>query len=112
MNCRLKELREAKKITQLNLSVKMCVTQQTISKIEQGKTLPRVELAYALSEYFNVSMDYLFGKSDKKYRIEHQIEIDKTIENFYDFFLEYEQLNDCNKETARILIRRLMETQS
>lgn len=111
MNCRLRELREAKQITQLNLSVKMCVTQQTISKIEQGKTIPRVDLAFALSKFFNVSMEYLFGMSDKKYKIEHQIEIDKTIENFYDFFTEYEQLSECNKETARILIRRLLDTQ-
>lgn len=49
---------------------------------------------------------------DKKHKLEHQIEIDKTIEEFYDFFVDYQDLNSENKETLNLIMRRLLEVQA
>ena len=42
----------------------------------------------------------------------NQIEIDKTIEEFYDFFVDYQDLNSENKETLNLIMRRLLEVQA
>lgn len=108
----VKELREAKHLTQTGLALKVSSTQQTISKIERECGIPRLDLALALADYFNVTLEYLFCLSDKKHKLEHQIEIDKTIEEYYDFFVEYQDLNSENKVTLNLIMRRLLEVQS
>ena len=49
---------------------------------------------------------------DLTHKLEHQIEIDKTIEEFYDFFVDYQDLNSENKETLNLIMRRLLEVQA
>ena len=56
-----------------------------------------------MADFFNVTLEYLFCLSDKKHKLEHQIEIDKTIEEFYDFFVDYQDLNSENKETLNLI---------
>ena len=112
MKNRVNELREAKHLTQTGLALKVGSTQQTISKIERGSGVPKLDLALALADYFNVTLEYLFCLSDKKHKLEHQIEIDKTIEEYYDFFVEYQNLNSENKVTLNLIMRRLLEVQS
>jgi len=64
MKNRLLELRESKEITQVHLAIEVGSTQQTISKIESGEYVPKLDLTYSLASYFNVSVDYLFCKTD------------------------------------------------
>lgn len=99
MKNRVKELRDAKHLTQTGLALKVGSTQQTISKIEREIGVPKLDLALIMADFFNVTLEYLFCLSDKKHKLEHQIEIDKTIEEFYDFFVDYQDLNSENKET-------------
>lgn len=61
---------------------------------------------------FAGDLQALFCLSDKKHKLEHQIEIDKTIEEFYDFFVDYQDLNSENKETLNLIMRRLLEVQA
>lgn len=64
---RLKELRDEKKITQVNLAIKLEASQQTISRLErEPDALPSGELAVKMSKLFNVSVDYLFELSNIK----------------------------------------------
>ena len=85
---------------------------QTISKIEREIGVPKLDLALIMADFFNVTLEYLFCLSDKKHKLEHQIEIDKTIEEFYDFFVDYQDLNSENKETLNLIMRRLLEVQA
>lgn len=70
MNTRVKELREKKNLTQLGLAIRAETSQQTISKIENGTCIPKIDLAIRLAAIFNVSLDYLFELSNSKRSIE------------------------------------------
>ena len=61
---RLKYLREEKNMLQEDLAKVLEVSQKTISNYETGERDMSTETLTKLSEYFNVSIDYLLGKSD------------------------------------------------
>lgn len=56
---RIKQLREAKGESQEKLSEHLHCSQNTISKIERGKTALTLENLILVTEYFNVSFDYI-----------------------------------------------------
>lgn len=62
---RLKELREARKLTQEELGKMVGTTRQTISNYEIGKRKADYEMLEALADIFNVDIDYLLGKTNK-----------------------------------------------
>lgn len=64
MTNRIKELRLEKKITQLQLSIELGVTQETISAYEHNRHLPSVSALISMSEIFDASMDYIIGLSN------------------------------------------------
>lgn len=64
---RLKKLREAKGITQSELANELGYkNQQVISFYEMGEREPRIEALIKLANYFDVSIDYLVGRSDER----------------------------------------------
>ena len=62
---RLKELRIEKGITQKELAKQIDTTNSAISYWEKAINEPKINYVIALSEYFNVSTDYLLGLSDE-----------------------------------------------
>ncbi|MBQ9953145.1 MAG: helix-turn-helix transcriptional regulator [Clostridia bacterium] len=62
---RLKELRNAKGISQLKLAMDLNMNQNTISRYETGEREPGVNELIRIADYFNVSVDYLIGRSNK-----------------------------------------------
>ena len=60
----LKKLRKDKNLTQDELAQKINNSRSNIANYENGKNMPSVEVLQKLSELFNVSTDYLLGKSD------------------------------------------------
>ncbi len=62
---RLRQLRQAKSLTAEQLGKDFEVSKQTVSRWELGDRLPPLDVATALADYFNVSLDYLVGRSDK-----------------------------------------------
>ena len=69
---RLKELREeynevaAEKLTGAKLGEALGVSKQSVSKWENGLSYPDFDTIIKLSEIFNVSTDYLLGRTDIK----------------------------------------------
>ena len=61
---RLKMLRKDKKFTQDDIAKILKVTRTQISDIENAKTTTSLERIYTLADFFNVSLDYLVGRSD------------------------------------------------
>lgn len=61
---RIRELRREKGITQLQLSIALEVTQETISAYEHNRHLPSLTALMKMSEIFHASMDYIMGLSD------------------------------------------------
>lgn len=61
---RLKELREERKYLQIDIANMLGVSRSTYTQYETGKSEPDFSTVSKLTEIFNVSMDYLFGKTD------------------------------------------------
>lgn len=57
---RLKELREAKGLTQKEVGEKVGVSRQAINAVETGKFDPSIWLAYDLSKLFAMKIEDLF----------------------------------------------------
>ena len=61
---RLKELRKAKGISQLKLAMELNANQNTISRYETGEREPGINELIRIANYFDVSVDYLLGRTD------------------------------------------------
>ena len=64
MQSRLKKLRLQKKKTQLNVQLETGIDQGLLSKYESEKRIPPTETLIILANYYNVSMDYIMGRTD------------------------------------------------
>ena len=60
---RLRQLRKEDNLTQKDLAAKLGLAFSTISMYERGIREPDFETTEAIADYFNVSMDFLLGKS-------------------------------------------------
>lgn len=60
---RIRNLRNQKRMSQTDLSKVLHVSQQTITKWETGRSEPSSSAIAAISNYFNVSADYLLGEA-------------------------------------------------
>lgn len=61
---RLKELRESNNITQKELAAALDMTPAAIGLYEQGRRLPDLNILLKIADYFNVSVDYLLGRTE------------------------------------------------
>ena len=66
MEFRLKALRKAKKISQLKLALDLNMNQNTISRYENMEREADYETLIRFADYFNVSLDYLLGRTNEK----------------------------------------------
>ena len=60
----LKKLRLQKKKTQLNVQLETGIEQALLSKYESGKRIPPTETLMVLADYYEVSMDYIMGRTE------------------------------------------------
>ena len=63
---RLKALRQEKNITQRALANHLNITDTAYGFYEQGKNYPNMDILIKLADYFEVSLDYLVGRSEKR----------------------------------------------
>lgn len=61
---RLKELRNEKKLSQKELAGLLNVSGNTVHSWERDKQEPSMSTLLKISEIFEVTLDYLYGKSD------------------------------------------------
>lgn len=60
----LKRFRKEMKITQKQAASAANVSERNYQDYEYGKVIPTATVLIALADYFNVSLDYLCGRSD------------------------------------------------
>ncbi|GCF93088.1 transcriptional regulator [Enterococcus florum] len=60
MKNRVEELRKARKLNQDQFAKAIRVSRQTVSSIETGKYNPSLELAFAISDFFDLSIEEIF----------------------------------------------------
>jgi len=96
---RLKLLRKEKNITQKELSDKINVSASTIGLYEQGRRTPDNETLTKIADFFEVTTDYLLGRTNQKYFSQ-----DETIA-----FHAKGDLNEEDQKMVRDLIDRLVK---
>lgn len=63
---RIKELREEKGRTQTNVATLLGIDQSYYSKLEKGKHDISIETLIKIAELYNVSIDYIVERTNKK----------------------------------------------
>lgn len=63
-NIRLKQLRQARRLTQVELAKRLGISSAAVSMYESGQREPNFETEELIADFFNVDIDYLRGKRD------------------------------------------------
>ena len=66
MDFRLKTLRKERNVSQLKLALDLNMNQNSISRYETGEREADYETLIQFADYFDVSLDYLLGRTDKR----------------------------------------------
>ena len=66
LNERIRQLRKARGLSQVELAGQLGITKQCVSNWENDNILPSIEMLMRLAEYFRVSTDYMLGFDNKK----------------------------------------------
>ena len=82
---RLRILRESVKLSQVKMADLLGVKQSSINRYEQGQSAPSLETLVKYADYFDVSMDYLYCRTDdprgKHYEFQPKILQEKAGDN-------------------------------
>lgn len=70
---RFKTLRAEKKLTQQILSDKLKISKSSINMYERGEREPGFATLISIADFFDVDIDYLLGRQDKKRKIDIMI---------------------------------------
>jgi transcriptional regulator with XRE-family HTH domain len=63
---RLKQLRESANLSQMKLGGLNGYIQSRIARYEKGQAVPPLELLLWYADHFDVSLDYIFGRTDNQ----------------------------------------------
>lgn len=107
---RIKELRKSSKMTQVDLAKKLGITKGTVSTWETGNRTPGFDALNFMCDLFEVSLDYLMGRTDNNtYReiTDADIEfMDKIAveEDITEYALKYARLDEYGKQAVESVI--------
>ena len=66
VNLRIRDLREDADLTQAQVGKAINVPQRTYAYYESGQRMIPPQVLCALADFYQVSVDYLLGRTDKK----------------------------------------------
>lgn len=87
LGTRLKHLRKRNNKTQQDIADMLCVTRPTYTAYEVEKRKPDYDILCKIADYYDVSTDYLLGRTDNEYN-----NLSEKQKQVVDFFLERESL--------------------
>ena len=61
---RLKQLRKERKVTQVQLATHLGYFHSAVVKWESGQCEPSYDVLIKIADYFNVTLDYLLGRTE------------------------------------------------
>lgn len=112
---RLKKLRKEKQINQKDLAKKLNLSPSTIAMYETKKRKPDSEILERMSNYFDVSIDYLLGLTNERSsadKIKKTISDDPELQDTWeqiskreDLQLLFKQTKDMDETSIRQVIR-------
>lgn len=105
---RIRDLREDSDKTQAEISEYLGTTAQYYGKYEKGEREIPFARAIALADFYNVSLDYIAGKTNlKNYPDNINLSRDEI-----KILQQYRKLSERNKGKAELFIDQLAETQN
>lgn len=107
---RLKQLREQHGYSQEELAKLLNTSRSRIGMYEQGRRQPDFEMQEAIADLFNVSFDYLFGRSEQDILAEQLASLaddPKEIKDFLDFYADYKHLDQKSRDAVWNLLKSL-----
>lgn len=66
---RIKELRKSKNMTQKQMAQALGIAERNYQRYEASENNPSSQMLITIADYFNVSTDYLLGRSDSPTRL-------------------------------------------
>ena len=110
MESRIKQLRENRGLIQEILASELGITQQMLSKYERDVLCIKVDVLKRISEYFNVTTDYLLGVSEVKRDLQGQMKVNKTLDTYYDLIEIYKGLDEYDQEMVWSIMQTVKKT--
>lgn len=117
---RFKEERKRKGLTQKELAQKFYTDKSSISKYENGHSMPEVSVLQKYADFFGVSTDYLLGNTDERKPADHvkeeyiqkynatEAEVKELFERF-NVHLDGEVLTEEDKKSVINFLRMLRD---
>ena len=96
---RLRELRTNNRYSQEQLAEKLSVSRQAISKWETGESLPDVDKAMLICDFFGVTLDFLLREREDVSLIQPDDNLDRAIIKFMG---SARQMNQISEELVTI----------
>ena len=103
---RLRDLKEDADLTQKQVAEIIGVSINHYGKYERGETDIPFEKAFMLSEYYNVSLDYIAGKTN----IQNQLNVKISREEL-SLLKKYDSLSERNKGKLELFLEQLLDRQ-
>ena len=93
---RLRKLRKERNLSQKKLAENLNFSRSTISNYEKNKRLPDIDILCQLAKFFDVSTDYLIGRTEIKNTFYQQVRHDSSV---ISFIVDPEDASfmDCNQ---------------
>lgn len=115
---RIKSLREKKGLNQKELAEILKVNNSTLSQYENDVRVPSDDIKLLLANYFNVTTDYLLGRSDTPNpdtpteKIKSAVSSDPELAEFWeelsereDLQLMFKQVKDLSPQSIRRIVK-------
>ena len=108
---RIRELRKSMNLSQETLAAILGTSQQAVSRMENGAYDIPTDLLVKMADSFNVTTDYILGRTDIKRDLSGQVRRNHEMDRYYDIVLRYQRLTDINKKTLMTMLERLEQAQ-
>lgn len=100
-------LRTSKDFSQEQISKELGVSKSTVAMWETGKRLPSPEVFELIADYFNVDIDYLYGRTSIKRKILFDEFGDEFVRTDSKILQHYNKLNNIGKREATKRVEEL-----
>lgn len=107
---RIDELAKKQKISVFDLSLKLGMGRNAI--YQWKKSVPNVEAVQKVADYFNVTVDYLLGRTDNKYLNANKEADDNILERALDSAMSYDGkgISDADRPIIKNFIKAYLES--
>ena len=108
---RLRKLRESVRLSQVKMGEIVGAKQSSLNRYENGQASPSFETLVRYADYFDVSLDYIFGRTDnpqgKLYECKTKFEeSDPELEKFVEMCFDPKSpMNERLKKTLLSMLR-------